>query len=178
MDQATNWSELSMGGTSYGQPVFLSVYVVDPSTYDFGWQTAGASTVAVNGVLVRNNGNANETYKLRVTTGTLWPAQTVWMSSTTAATNRFVLYSMFNSTRPASTDFGDKEGDDIVTPYDIFCDATNFSMGNVSGNNVPPLMTQVLLCDNTMWFKFKMPLLTSTTNAQTIPIVITATESP
>ena len=178
MDQATNWSDLSAGGTTFAQPVTLSVYVVDPSTFDFGWQQAAASTVSASGILVRNNGNTTEAYFLRVTTGTSWPANTVWKSSTTPATNQYVLYSMFNGTRPASTDFMDNEGNDIVTLYNILCDTTNFSMGNQAGKAVPPFMTQALLCDNTMWFKLKMPLLTSTTTAQILPVVITAEESP
>jgi hypothetical protein len=178
LDQAANWSDLSSGGTTYAQTMILSVYVMDTSTYNFGWQQTGISTISPNGVLVRNDGNVVETYKLRVGTGTIWPANTVWLSSTTAGINRFVLYGVFNSTTPASSDFKNNEGDDILTPYNVTASITNFSMGNNSGSAVQPFMEKPLLSDNTIWFKLSTPLQTSTTAEQIIPVIITATQSP
>ena len=177
MDQATNWSDLSSGGTTYGQPVILSVYVVDPSTCDFGWETPGTSTVAANGVLVRNNGNVLETYSLSLQTGTIIPGDLAWEAGDTPSTNRFTMYSVFNASRPETADFNASEGDDIITLHDIDAGNLNYTIGNVHAVNILPWMIDSLSSDTTMWLRLDTPLSVATTAEQQITIRVTASES-
>lgn len=178
LDQAGNWADLSGGGTTYARPVILSVYVVDPSTYDFGMQLTNISTISASGILVRNNGNVNEAYLIKITTGTTWPSNTVWDAGSSPGYDQFAMYTVFNSTRPSAPNFGSSPGDDLLalTPYQA--SMTNFSMGYQGGTAVPPEMDNPLLSDNTAWFLLKTPLATSTTSSQLITIIYTAIESP
>ncbi|MFH1369140.1 MAG: hypothetical protein ABII64_08440 [Elusimicrobiota bacterium] len=178
LDQAANWSDISTGGTTYARPVILSVYVVEPTTFNFGWQQTGISTVAANGIVVRNDGNTTETYLMRLTTGTIFPSDTVWDAGTEPGNNVFSLYSILNATAPQVENFGLVEGDDLLMLDDNTCSDTNYSMGYEKGDAVVPYMVSPLLSDNTCWFMLKTPLATSTTADQVITVIFTATETP
>lgn len=178
LDQAANWSDL--GNPANGQALLriLSVYVVDPSTYDYTEAPTNYSVVAASGVLVRNNGTVNETYFLRISTSLTQPEFSVWSASTTPGNNTYALYAVFASTKPDAANYGDSEGDDILTLTDISASTVNFTYGNKpGGTNIPPFDYQPLLSDTPLWFKLKTPLATSTTGQQVIPVVITATET-
>lgn len=178
LDQAANWSDLSIGGTTYAEPVILSVYVLDISTFDFGWQQTDISTVSASGLIVRNDGNTNETFLLRVSSGISWPSNTVWEPGPEPGPNVFSLYSVFNATRPQAENFGSLAGDDLLTLEDTQSSGVNHSMGYQSAENIPPYISAGLLSDNTSWFLLKTPLSTSTTSPQTISIIYSATEAP
>lgn len=177
LDQAANWSDLSGGGTTYAEPVILSVYVLDISTINFGVLETNFSSVSASGLVVRNDGNTTETYSLRAATGTTWPSNTVWDIANTPGDNVFALFTIFNATRPAAENFGAASGNDALTLNDIQCTDINYSMGYEKGSAIIPYMTSPLLSDNTAWFLIKTPLATSTTSSQIISIIYTASET-
>ena len=172
-----NWSNISNGATSWAQVVNLSVYVLDSSTYNFGAVPTQISTVSLNGIIVRNDGNVNASYLLRIATGTVPPANTIWDTSTTIGANRFVLKTMFKNAQPLDGDFGAAAGDDVLTLEDIYATGVNFSDGTHEGRYIEPFLAAPLLSDTTLWFRLSTPLSTSTTEYQTIPVVITSEET-
>jgi len=176
-DDMGNWSIRSSTTSTSAQVVVLSVYVLDVSTYNFGALSTQISTVSVSGIVIRNDGNVNETYSLRVTTGTSWPAATIWQSSTTTGNNQFVLYGIFKDTQPHSGNFGENPGNDIITLDNQKASLSNFSDGTHQGAGIEPYVISPLLSDTTIWFKLKTPIATSTTDYQTIPVTFTAEET-
>jgi len=176
-DDMGNWSIRSSTTSTSAQVVVLSVYVLDVSTYNFGALSTQISTVSVSGIVIRNDGNVNETYSLRVTTGTSWPAATIWQSSTTTGNNQFVLYGIFKDTQPHSGNFGENPGNDIITLDNQKASLANFSDGTHQGAGIELYVISPLLSDTTIWFKLKTPIATSTTDYQTIPVTFTAEET-
>jgi hypothetical protein len=175
-DRRGNWSPISNGATAWAQYVVLSVDLVEPTTwYDFGDVATNVSTVSASGLMVRNDGNVHETYSLRITTGTEPPANTVWTSSTTVGYDLFVLYGLFKDQQPDASAFDD--ADDILTLDPQRASASQFSDGSRTGVGVRPYLLDPLSSDTMLWFKLRTPLATSTTDQQTIPVVITAEES-
>lgn len=176
-DEIPNWSIHSSTVSDWAQIVNLSVYVLDSSTYSFGTLPTQVSTVSLTGIIVRNDGNVNASYLLRIATGTFPPANTIWDTSTTIGANRFVLKTMFKSAQPLDGDFGAVAGDDILTLEDIYATGVNFSDGTHEGRHIEPFLVAPLLSDTTLWFRLSTPLSTSTTEYQTIPVVITSEET-
>lgn len=174
------WSEMSNITTNWAELAILSIMLVEPNTwYSFGTLPTNFTTSSVSGIIVRNNGTLKQRYTLRLTTG---PPYTIWNSSTIAGNNQFVLYTVGRASQPAIGSFGELEGNDILTLWDIDASIKNF---NVDGETPiatnrepykPPDITDTALTDCTFWFKFRTPLAVSTTNWQTIPIVFTAIE--
>lgn len=182
------WSNISLGATTWAQLAIISIVLIQPNTYyDFGSVGTNLEVVSSSGIVIRNNGRVLETYSLSVTTGTSPPANTVWDISTdaTPGNNEFVLYAVFKSTQPQLNDFGDNPGNDILLLSNQTCSTTNFSANTpeeYDGVRVEPNVAKIeldnsLISDTTMWFKLKTPVGTTTIDQQRIIVTITAEES-
>ncbi|MDI6641822.1 MAG: hypothetical protein QME68_05885, partial [Elusimicrobiota bacterium] len=133
---------------------------VKPNTYySFGTLPTSFTTSSVSGIIVRNDGTVRETYLLRLTTG---PPYTIWNSSTIAENNQFVMYTIGRSSQPPFDSFGESEGNDILTLWNITSSGTNFCVDGETPIAVgrEPYIVDQLASD---W--------------QTIPVVITAQEA-
>ncbi|MBU2568410.1 MAG: hypothetical protein KJ967_06525, partial [Elusimicrobia bacterium] len=129
--------------------------------------------------IARNDGNVLQTYSLKIDTATTpvwWPR-----SSAGGGNNEYTLYGIFKDTQPPSGSFGTSAGNDIlISTGGVTCTTANYSDGtqpDSDGVGVSPYVINSLLSDTTIWFKFDSPPATSTSQQQTIPVVITATES-
>jgi len=165
-DEVPNWSAISNGATTQAEMTIVGIDVA-VAEIDFGGIVyVGNSTMTVNAITVTNTGNVNETFNLRCATTT--PVGSPWSMGGQASDDVFVLYGLFNSTKPVS---GDYNTDDIIWNTNTLSDntATYTIEGSYSGYGVSPSSAT-----RNIWFKLDMPLTTSATYQQNISITIGA----
>ncbi|MFH2070171.1 MAG: hypothetical protein ABIJ11_03005 [Elusimicrobiota bacterium] len=162
-DWLGNWSDISNGATSQAQVTNLGVSI-DITNYDFGTLQVGISSITASSATVVNDGNVTANWTIRATTNT---AGTPWQLSSSADIDRFILWSVFNSTRAVASDFGDE--DKLSYNYQV-CTSTYFA-ANQNGEGVPADENRVY------WWKIQMPSVSNTAVQQSILIEINA-EAP
>ncbi|MFA5859416.1 MAG: SBBP repeat-containing protein [Elusimicrobiota bacterium] len=155
-----NWSAISNGATNYAQDQILGVSI-DIDTYAFGTLQVNMSSITATVAIVTNTGNMVATWDLRAATTT---AGSPWQIATTSGTDRFVLYTGLNATRPSSIDFGDE---DKLTDSKQLCTASRFAIGQ-TGVSVPVADTRNL------WVQILMPTISNVDTQQEITVYITA----
>ncbi len=195
-DELGNWSEVSNLTTGWAPNVILAVdflptLISATSTWvDLGITGTDSTVYSSTGMIARNTGNVKESYALNIPTGTALSDYTVWWTAVSTGPpepfndrNKFILWAIFKATQPLSASMF--ENDDVLISTTVvetqkatsyrFSDGTS-GYGN-SGVNIEPYNIKPLLGDTTLWFKFLTPVATSTTQQQTIPVIITATEA-
>jgi len=174
-NEAGNWSEISNGATT--TIVKVIGISVSTNTYDFGEVPVNGSSVSVSGIIVKNTGNVNQDYSLKISSITLYDnSPSLWTSTdTTTGHDRFILYAIFHGTTPASNYFVNK---DTVTTVERTSSSEIFTYDGGTtgyeqrGDNVPKGE------ERTLWFKIDMPVTVTTSKKEKITITITAGESP
>ncbi len=161
---AGNWSNISNGATVTVTKI-IGVMVESTTYYDFGQLDIDVSSIAANAFMIKNSGNINEQYSLKI--DTLTP-NTPWKMDSDPGWDVFTVQAVFHNSRPEIGQFND---DDVLYSSYSACSATFYSVdGSETGSGVSK--------DNTksLWHIFKMPLQTSTTVHQKIRLTIGAEE--
>jgi hypothetical protein len=184
-EEGYNWSEISNGATNWAQVVVLSVTMVPPATYYFGDLSYLQQEISTNAIVIENSGNVYQDYGLKIDTQAMVSYGTLWTIdySSTPGNNKPVLEGIFyQNLKPRNTDFSTGVGsaEDVITPSIkwssdiVFCSSS--TVQSSKGWQVIPFENSV---DDRrlLWFKITMPLATSTTQQQVIPIQINAKES-
>jgi len=166
----TNWSGLSNGATVWVNPI-LSVSI-STNTINLGVVEPGSYTLTVSSVVVTNNGNIKQKFKLKIVS----EPNATWLSVTAASpgAEQYRYSGIFRSTQPATSDF---------LPEDSFSFSTERTSSSAAlardadpddqkGFDVPADSTRNL------WFKFEAPTSTDITTTQAIPLTITAEPYP
>lgn len=129
--------------------------------------TAMNQTIAIStSIILTNVGNVSETYRLRATTTT---PGSPWTIGATQGSDRYVLWTVSNSTQAATIDYGVE--DKLSDAYQL-CGASAFTMGNQSCVQMPVGGTR------TIWLQLATPLATSTVAPQDIRITAEAVKDP
>jgi hypothetical protein len=142
---------------------------VSPTSYAFGTVNEGSNTLATSSITVTNNGNATETYQIKLTAVAGWTA----IQTGTPTTDQYMLSAIFHDTgtAPIVGDFADNDA--LSTTY-----AT--SSVTVFAQDVTPPQTGVSVAaaaTRNLWFKFYAPSATTVGTQQSITVTINATAS-
>ena len=146
----------------------LSVVITSGSPWAIGTINAGIPNVITTAIVVTNNGNAAETYQLKLTNPGTWEA--VLTDLTHGAAEKYQLGAIFQTTStaaPVEVDFVDT--DDFVSTGYVTCSATVYAKATGSGVAVAAGGARDL------WLYFHAPESTSVTTSQTITITVNAT---
>ena len=167
---------LSMADTGYAaQTADITVTVtcrmlsvsVSPSSYAFGTVNEGSDTVSTSSITVTNNGNAAETYQIKLTAVSGWTA----VQTGTPGADEYMLSAIFHTTGtpPIVGDFADNDA--LSTSYGT-CSATVFAQ-----DDTPPETGASVSATDTrnLWFKFYAPSSTTVGTEQSITVTINAT---
>jgi len=137
---------------------YLSISI-SPGTYAFGIVNPSSINVSQGSNTVKNTGNAPETFAIKGANTANWTLQN------NPGTDQFELRAIFNSTMPASGDFG--EEDRLTTSSQPSTD-TRFA-GNETGVSVENGSERHL------WFRFSAPTgLSGPHPQQSIEVTVTA----
>jgi len=169
-DEIPNWSGLSNGATVWVNPV-LSVSI-STDTVNLGVIEPGSYVVTVSSMVVTNNGNINQKFRLKIVS----EPNATWLSVTATApgAEQYRYSGIFRSTQPATSDFLPEDS------FSVSAERTSSSTDlardsdpdDQKGFNVPTDSTRNL------WFKFEAPTSTDITTTQAIPVTITAEPYP
>ena len=152
----------------------IEVWYLDPATqpgtYDFGSLGAGATSISVASVTVKNTSTTLiEDWSIRASDarGTV-----DWTLATTADADQYVLWGLLNGdSQPADSDF-DGDGDDNLTTTSTAMSTINYAKsGGENGVSVGTGETRGL------WFKIQTPTSVSDTSAHTIFVTIVAQQA-
>jgi hypothetical protein len=162
----TNWSGLSNGATIWVNSV-LGVSI-STDTINLGVVEPGSYALTVSSVVITNNGNIKQKFKLKIVS----EPNASWTSVTAdpPGAEQYRYSGIFRSTQPATSDFLPEDSFSVSTERtsssaDLARDA---DPDEQKGFNVSP--------DNTrnLWFKFEAPTSTDITTTQAIPLRIIA----
>ncbi|MFC2061090.1 DUF2341 domain-containing protein [Elusimicrobiota bacterium] len=164
-----NWSVMSAtAGVIITEVISISV---SPNTYDFNQIKVNTSTNSLSAVTVINNGNVTELYSIKIASITLADdSPSLWRSTdTTVGLNRFILYSVFNSTSMVLNDF---QPNDIVLDSNQNSTAVRYTNdgSGYTGMEVPRKAPRNL------WLRIDMPYSVTTSAEEKIRITIEATK--
>ena len=152
----------------YEKPPILSISI-STNTFDFGLLTISTSVVSISSIVVINDGNVVQRYKLKCTSTT----PSIWAPVSGApSADEFRLLCVFNSTSPVVNDF--EPANDYLAPADTdrTSSPTVFSgPSGETGDNVPVSATRGL------WLRLDTPP-SSVNNQQTTTLTITAEQQP
>lgn len=184
-NEVYNWSEISNGATSWAQWVILGVQTLNPATYYFTTLSPAQTDISTSAIVVENTGNVYQDYGLRIDTNAMVSYGNTWRIDDTAnpGNNIFVLEGIFyQNLQPKNTDFSTGVGssEDVITSTlkwssnIVFHSSTTVT--NARGMEVVPFEDGI---DDRrrLWFKVTMPLATSTTAQQVVPVEVRARES-
>jgi len=166
----TNWSGLSNGATVWVNSV-LSVSI-STNTINLGVVEPGSYALTVSSVVVTNNGNIKQKFKLKIVSepNATWGSVT----ATSPSAEQYRYSGIFCSTQPVTSDFLSEDSFSVSTERtsssaDL---ARDSDPDEQKGFNVSP--------DNTrnLWFKFEAPTSTDITTTQAIPVRIIAIPYP
>ena len=142
---------------------YLSVSV-SPASYAFGIVDAGSYTIANSAIVVENDGNDTEDFRLQVTGNTgPW---TVLELAGAPGNEEYKLMGLFNANQPIAGNYTDN-ADAIYSSGTKDCGSTYFS-GTQDGDDVAALGTVNL------WLRFGAPGTTAVRTMQTITVQVTA----
>jgi len=165
-----NWSGLSNGATVWVNPI-LSVSI-STDTINLGVVEPGSYALTVSSLVVTNNGNIKQKFKLKIVS----EPNATWLSVTAASpgAEQYRYSGIFRSTQPATSDF---------LPEDSFSVSTErtSSLTDLARDGDPDDQKGFnISSDNTrnLWFKFEAPTSTDITTTQAIPLTITAEPYP
>ena len=172
-NDASGGQTLAAGPTSTGSNTtswtftILSVSV-SPSTWAIGLVEPGAAAqIKGAAIVVTNNGNVAETFRLNLTEPANWTSVVIVGN---VASNVYALGGIFraaSSSTPLTSDYIDSQ--DYLTTSAVTASATVFAMGGVAaGVNVAVSGT----CD--LWLMFKAPTASTSAASQTITVTVTA----
>jgi len=166
----TNWSGLSNGATVWVNPI-LSVSI-STNTINLGVVEPNSYALTVSSLVVTNNGNIKQKFKLKIVSepNATWESVT----ATSPGAEQYRYSGIFRSTQPATSDFLSEDSFSVSTErtsssVDLARDA---DPDEQKGFNVSPDDTRNL------WFKFEAPTSTNITTTQAIPLTITAEPYP
>lgn len=164
-DEVNNWSVIF--GTASATPVaaIRSVTITSGGVQDWGLATMKSSVLGSTGAVISNDGTVPCTYQLRgstVTEGSRWS----FKSSTPTAQDQFVIWGLFNETKPLSSDYG---VEDVIDGTSRLSSGTVYTVsGATTGASVPAGENR------TLWLRLDMPTATTTLAPQSMQIEITA----
>ncbi len=169
-DEIPNWSGLSNGATVWVNSV-LSVSI-STDTINLGVVEPGSYALTVSSVVVTNNGNIKQKFKLKIVSepNGAWDSVT----ATSPGAEQYRYSGIFCSTQPVTSDF--LSGDSFSVSTERTSSSTDLARDTdpdgQKGFNVSP--------DNTrnLWFKFEAPTSTDITTTQAIPVRIIAIPYP
>jgi predicted nucleotidyltransferase len=169
-DEIPNWSGLSNGATAWVNSV-LSVSI-STDTINLGVVEPDSYALTVSSVVVTNNGNIKQKFKLKIVSepNATWDSVT----ATSPGAEQYRFSGIFCSTQPVTSDFLSED------TFSVSAERTSSSTDlardtdpdEQKGFNVSP--------DNTrnLWFKFEAPTSTDITTTQAIPVRIIAIPYP
>jgi len=169
-DEVPNWSGLSNGATVWVNPI-LSVSI-STDTIDLGVLEPGSYALTASSVVITNNGNIRQKFKLLIVSepNASWESVT----ATSPGAEQYRYSGIFRSTQPVTSDFLPEDAFSVSTERtsssaDLARDA---DPDEQKGFNVSPYNTRNL------WFKFEAPTSTDITTTQAIPVRIIAIPYP
>jgi len=169
-DEASNWSDLSNGATVWVLPI-LSVSI-STDTIDLGVVEPGSYYVAVSSLVLTNNGNIKQKFKLKIVSEPNGAWESVTATSPGAEQYRYS--GVFRSTQPVSSDFSPEDSFSVSTERTSSATelARDSDPDDQKGFDVSPTNTRNL------WFKFEAPTSTDISTTQAIPLRIIALPYP
>ncbi len=169
-DEIPNWSGLSNGATVWVNPI-ISVSI-STDTINLGVVEPDSYALTVSSVVVTNNGNIKQKFKLKIVSepNATWESVT----ATSPGAEQYRYSGIFCSTQPVTSDFLSEDSFSVSTERTSSSAALarDSDPDDQKGFNVPVDSTRNL------WFKFEAPTSTDISTTQAIPLTITAEPYP